>query len=63
MRVTLVGKNKIEVVTETELEKQFWENTKKETRELKVTVRSLKRNIRATMEELSYLKKELRSKK
>jgi hypothetical protein len=60
MLVELVGKNKIKVTTENQLETNFWENMKKERSQDKAEIKSLKRQLRIATDDLKYKEHELR---
>ncbi len=60
MKITQLDNNDIKIECETLLDEAFWNNVKKERLEDKATIKSLKRNVNAVQEEISYLKEKLR---
>lgn len=60
MLVELVGKNKIKVTTENELENTFWTNMKKERNQDKTAIKSLKRELKILKDDLAFKEYEIK---
>ena len=55
MKIELIGKGKVKVITETKLEAIFWKRIKEKDRKQEEEIKSLKKNIRILEQELSFL--------
>ena len=57
MKIELIGKGKVKVITETKLEAIFWDRIKEKDRKQEEEIKSLKKNIKILEQELSFLNK------
>jgi len=55
LKIELIGKGKVKVITETKLEAIFWKRIKEKDRKQEEEIKSLKKNIRILEQELSFL--------
>jgi len=57
LKIELIGKGKVKVITETKLEAIFWDRIKEKDRKQEEEIKSLKKNIKILEQELSFLNK------
>ena len=57
MKIELIGKGKVKVITETKHEAIFWKRIKEKDRKQEEEIKALKKNIKILEQELSFLNK------